>query len=401
MKLVLPLAFRNLFRTPRRSLLTAVPIVVGVAFVIIGWGLVGGLEENILRAEEDVLSGHVVLLPADHLDPDLGWAAEDARPIPEQLEAELDRVASVWTTRTLFDGSLVKGPDRLAARGVSYDPERDPEVFPRDNWQVEGTWPTGDEIAMGSGLAEVLDIQIGDAVFIESRTFEGAQNAVMVKVTGLVTTSNATMDDQSYWIPHQAAEALVAVGDRRTHVGVRLSSRRGAETVAKTLTRDDWVGLGARERAADKLALNAFRKRAVSMVVLILMAIAATGIANTATMAAYERIKEIGTLRAIGFSKMRIQMLFLFEGALLGLAAAALGATVGSSVVSVLSVKGLDFGDVGAAGAAAGTTILYLQLSGPAVVGALGFGILTSLLASLVPARFAASLNPADAVRAN
>jgi ABC-type lipoprotein release transport system permease subunit len=119
-------------------------------------------------------------------------------------------------------------------------------------------------------------------------------------------------------------------------------------------------------------------------------------------MAAYERVREIGTLRAMGMSQGAIRALFLIEGALLGLFAGLLGAGIGAAIVAWFSANGIDIGwVVNNLGEVSMSTLLYMHFSWRPVIFSVGFGLVISLLASLWPAQHAASLNPADAVRAD
>jgi putative ABC transport system permease protein len=399
--LIVLLGTRNLLRNPRRSIITGVAVAVGVAVLIFGWGFVGGLDENIVRGEEDTRTGHVLLKPADYSDESYGFPAEDAKPLDDALTQALagEPVVS-FASRLLFDADVVKGPDRVRVAGLAYDPVRDPVVFPRDSWGLEGRWPEAPtEVVVAKGLAEMLEIEVGSNFIVQARTAAGAINALSYTVSGIVQTRNAVYDGTYLWLPLQTAETLLAVEGVRSHIGVRLQRRAQATAAAAALSSSTWVGTTATQEAQDKLTLNVFRKRAIGVVVFILMAIAGTGIANTVSMAAYERVKEIGTLRAMGFGRNHIRMLFLVEGALMGLVSAFVGAVLGSALVSYFSINGIDLGDVSAAGGAVGSTMLYLQLSWSSVVYAVAFGVGISLLASTIPANFAANLNPADAVR--
>ena len=138
------------------------------------------------------------------------------------------------------------------------------------------------------------------------------------------------------------------------------------------------------------------------MVVFILLAIAGTGIANTVVMAAYERVREIGTLQAMGMSRNGIRGLFLLEGGIMGLTAGLLGAILGSGVVLHFAQNGIDLSGLAqASGAMNFSTILYMRFNAEVVGWALAFGVGVSLLASIYPAQHAARMNPADAVRAD
>jgi len=119
-------------------------------------------------------------------------------------------------------------------------------------------------------------------------------------------------------------------------------------------------------------------------------------------MAAYERVREIGTLQAMGMSRNGIRGLFLLEGGIMGLTAGLLGAAIGSAVVLHFAQHGIDLsGMARASGEMNFSTILYMRFDFNMVLWALSFGIGISILASIYPAQHAARMNPADAVRAD
>ena len=137
------------------------------------------------------------------------------------------------------------------------------------------------------------------------------------------------------------------------------------------------------------------------MVVVVLL-IAGIGIANTIIMSVYERVKEIGTLAAMGMEPRAIGLLFMAEGAILGVVASLVGATIGGAVTYRFSVTGIDVGAFPEAGSeVAFNSILYMHLDPKMLVVAVIFGIATATLASVFPALHAVRLNPADAVRAD
>ena len=107
MSLVLLLAFRNLTRNAVRTALSSVAVVMGVALLILGFGMVDGLDENVLRTQIDSVSGHVILR-APSVDPDaLSNEVSGLEPIPPALEQQLS--AYDWTPRLLFDAWLGGG----------------------------------------------------------------------------------------------------------------------------------------------------------------------------------------------------------------------------------------------------------------------------------------------------
>ncbi|MEL6349748.1 MAG: FtsX-like permease family protein, partial [Myxococcota bacterium] len=296
----------------------------------------------------------------------------------------------------------IDGVDSVRVKGIAYDPETEAAVFPRDRWDLIGAWPaTVQEVALGGGLATLLDASPGMTVLIESRTSSGAINAMSYRVSGIVHAHSPVVDAFGVWMPMNTAQALVQAAEARSHIAVRLRSRDDSPDIAAMLSQGGWRGQTVIDEVAEMLAWNAFRRRAVSAVVLILMAIAATGIANTVIMSTYERIREIGTLRAMGMRPSDVRAMFLIESGLMGLFAGLLGALVGAVVVRHLAEAGIDLTDVVTQlGEVSMSTILYARFSWAAVGGAVLFGATTAVLASLYPAHHAARMNPADAVRA-
>lgn len=399
--MLVSLAFRNLFRNLRRTLITSVAVTFGVAIIIVGFGLVDGLDENYLRASRTTSTGDLVLRPADYPTEGMDLPLDQAVPVPPELAAKLD-AAGPWTSRLLWRGRLVNGVDATRATGVGYDPDTETTVFSREAWGVRGAWPAAGagEVAVGELLAKLLQIQPGDEVVFESRTRAGAVNALPYKVSAVVRSDNALLDQSAVWMRMEDAQALVAVGDERTHVAVLTRDAKGAKAA---VAGHGWTPSTLHDEVADLLEINVVRRKALSFLVFIIMGIAATGIANTVIMSVYERIREIGTLMAMGLKKAQVRNLFLLEGAVMGLASGTAGAALGAAFVAYYEVHGFDIGStiVENSGDLAVSAYLYTKLAPGPVFLALGFGVGVAVLASVWPARFAARLNPADAVRAD
>jgi putative ABC transport system permease protein len=239
----------------------------------------------------------------------------------------------------------------------------------------------GSQAALGGGLARLLGAKAGDLVAIEARTRAGAINALQLEVSGIVNVQNPAVDALGVWLPLPLADDLVRPEGARSHVALRVGGRsRAAGAAAELSALPGWTATTASWESRDLLALNDLRRRAISFVVFILMAIAGTGIANTVIMAAYERVREIGTLRAMGMSAGAIRALFLLEGAVLGLLAGVTGAVLGSAVAAWFSRHGIDLSKLGEAGGEMSfSTVLYMRPRWPPVITAVSFGAVVGL----------------------
>jgi putative ABC transport system permease protein len=146
----------------------------------------------------------------------------------------------------------------------------------------------------------------------------------------------------------------------------------------------------------------------LNIIALALVAIAAAGIANTILMAAYERVREIGALRAMGMTRLGVLGLFVGEGLLTGLAGSLAGAAIGGWLVYKYSRDGIDLtglvatvGSKGVYNSIPFSAMLYTSFSWAIVLGAAAFGLMVAVLSSIYPAVLASRLLPAEAVRAD
>jgi putative ABC transport system permease protein len=205
-------------------------------------------------------------------------------------------------------------------------------------------------------------------------------------------------------------EKLVVTRDRFSHLAIRLPDRDDSPRFAKELeTR--FAGAASvktwREETQDLIDLQQIRQTAMDLLALAIMAIAATGIANTVLMAAHERVREIGTLRAMGLDRRGVVGLFVLEGLVMGSVGGLLGALLGGGFNYKLSVDGIDLSSFVEAAGSGGiydsipmSSMLYTESSLAVAAGAALVGLLVAVLSSVYPAVIAARLAPAEAMRA-
>ena len=402
------LALLNLSRNLRRTLLSLASIIAGVAVIIIGKGFIGGLEENLIRAEVDTLSGHVQVRPADYPNEGLAHPIDHLwTPEPSWL-AGLEAEGATWTARTLFVPTAVHLADAMRVRGIVFDPDTDARVFPRDGWKVDGAIPSTAEegVLIGKGVARLLKVAPGERIVLQARTAAGAINALEVPVAGVVSVGAPAIDQLGVLVPRALGESLLQSQGATSHILIRLPDRDAvlawteahrAETPPGTAFRT-WI-----DQTAGMMRIQKIRQTALDFLVLALMGMSASGIANTVLMAAYERIREIGTLQALGMTRAGVVRLFVLEGAMMGLVGALTGAAAGAGLVAWYATHGIDltgFIERAGSGNLQISAMLYTRSSATVVVGAAAFGWLVAVAASIYPAMVASRMVPAEAVRA-
>lgn len=400
------LAWLNLLRSPRRTALSLVSVVVGVAVIIVGQGLIAGFEENAIRAQVDQMGGHVTIRARDYPTEGLAHPVDSLAPVPLELGRWLDANSQAWTSRTLLVGRAVHGADALQVRVFGIDPARDPAVFPRAAWKLRGEEPrtASDGALISVGVAQLLDLDVGGTLVLEARTVAGARNALELPVAGVVSAGSALVDRFGLYVTDDLVARLIEPGEGVSHVAVRLTDRSDAARIAAELAAKvdaDREVVTWMDETAAVLAFNAIRQAALNLLVLALMGMSATGIANTVLMAAYERIAEVGTLRAMGMTRPGVVRLFVLEGAFVGMIGSALGAAIGTGAVWWTAEAGIELPmALAATGNLPVSNVLFLRVTGGVVAGAAAFGLLVAIGASLLPAWVASGRAPADAVRA-
>jgi putative ABC transport system permease protein len=395
-------------RHKRRTVLSVAAIVLGIAFMIFGNAMVGGIEEGIVRAAEDGLTSHVLLRAKDYPTRGLQHPLDDLVVLPEPALELIRSEAEASTARTMFVGTAISGRDSLRIRCIGFDPSSDESVFRRQTWNLLGTVPARPEdgVLMGEGLASLLHLEPGSRFVLQARTKPGAINALELPVAGLLQSGNSAVDGIAVYLPDALARQIVAT-DSPTHVGIRLRERDEAEAFAARLRPLLGPGIEALtwvEDTRDLIRLQGIRRRAIGIFSSVLLIMSAFAIANTILMAAHERVREVGTLRALGMSQRHVLALFLLEGAIMGSAAGAVGASLGSWVAIQLARSPIDLAALGASRVVGGnlqfSTWLYASYEPRMVLLPLLISFLVAVLASAGPARVAAALQPADAVRA-
>lgn len=405
---LLRLALKNIFRKLRRTLITAVSVLVGVLMLILSMAFIDGLDGSVIRGQIRSDSGHFRVLAPGALEAEeeneLGPLLEEPQAVRRLLAEE--RGAELYP-RLRFSAQLGDGVHSLRARGFGVEPEPYFQRFALPMKQVlppeqrpAGTVP----IWVGISLAEPLGLRPGSEVTLLTRTRHGAYTAGEYVVAGLVESQNAAVDGATFFLPLDAAQELLdAAGAVNEVAGFLPHSELALELPARhqaALGREGLVLQTWKERAEPTLSLNQVRRRFLMVLVVMVMMVASTSIANTLVMSAFERIREVGTLRALGFQTERVAFLFLMEALFIGVIGALGGLLLGVAALHALR-DGLDLSAVAASGnvAVSMSTKVYMELSRAQLALALLIGWGVTMVAALYPSIKFSRLSALEAMK--
>lgn len=419
--MLLRLAFRNLLRAKRRTLLSGGTMALGTAAVILGNGVADGVARQLTANLVAVQTGHVqVVARAQDFEPQNSpfdaFSSEHlpgAETLARRIEAEGRGHGVVRAAALLFGrGTVMAGGRSSMATLVGIEPEREPEL--RAALLVEaGAFlgrTTDPEVYVASPLARKLRVGVGDSISFVVQTPEGAVNSVDGVVCGIFGKAAPWYDNALFFHLNTAQELFGWPGDA-TSVKVTLAdgTERGAlraRTALTPLVPANPPGLARNNRVrietfpeAGRFAFSIMEANNSSLLILssFLLAAAAVGIVNSMLMSVHERTREIGTVRALGMRRSAVVRLFLLEGFALGTVAAGLGIVVGGALVLHWASHGIPMNTMTLTWIAGGDR-LYTALTARSVVTAAAAIVGLSTLAAIYPARTASRLEPREAL---
>jgi putative ABC transport system permease protein len=346
----------------KRSLVVVGAVTVACAVMItIGSFLIGiaaSFYDSVIPS-----SGHVRIDDArvsGALDPlSLNLLVDDAEGIISKIMAlDDERIVDVEPVVS-FGALLVEDtgegePRNLAMRAMGV---RSDTRF-ADNVRsaiVAGSFlPGGEGVAISEAAARLVGAELGKGVLVLVQDRNGQPWYESLAVTGIFRTESKDFDETTFYVgAAKAGELLDAAGSAR-EIRLLLSSRDEAESVAGEIGALLSAGEGRGSLRVQPwqtvnstiFALLVFIDILLGVIMGLFAVVAGTIIANTSLMSVMERLREFGTMRAIGLKARSLEKLVLLEGALLGMAGALLGAALGSIAVASLSRSGIDLGGI-------------------------------------------------------
>jgi putative ABC transport system permease protein len=407
---LLKIAVRNLLRYKRRTLLTTSLITLGVVFVLVFVSVTGSFKAMMIAQNTDSMLGHLqvhrkgYVASIDNLPLNLNLKAGAIGRMEKILDAQPEIVS--YSPRIKFGAMFSTFVETTNIRLNGIDPEREMATVPLLSGRIlEGskTLAAG-EIWIPELLAKGMKVKVDDTVVIVATNQDGSVNGKQFKVAGILESVTGPGGRDGYITIEDAAEVLRMDGKEISEVAIRLDdfSRLGAVSERLTTLLEQelnqqgkpifelhtWEKLSPFFNIARMIDVMTFFMK------LMLIAIVLVSIMNVMIMAVYERIREIGTIAAIGTQPGRILSLFLLEGLSLGVAGAILGNVVGAVIIFVLNISNItyDFGR---------QKDLLLQASiDPIDVLVLSvIVIVIAVVASLQPAFKASRMEPIKALR--
>jgi len=409
MTLLLKLAFRNIFRNFRRSLLTFLAISIGTALSILFIGFSIGAERQSIKLSVDTNNGHVKIYGRGYVDEDLTLTLDHTIDNYSETIGRLRNVSDIvsFSERIIFPSSITDSIDELNLSGCGIDTEREDAVFNLSKKVISGEYlhPGEERMLLTSKIANLFSVEAGDVLTIIARTKYGAINAIDLEIAGIVDIGNMEVDNQYYFIPLDVAQELLEMQDMVTEIVLMVSSMESAENLklnAETALGNDKYDIVTWEYLCrDLIRLYEIRKKARIIMIFILFMMAAASVMNTMLMSVFERTREIGTIMAMGLRKSGIILLFILESMFLGILGSLVGSILGGGATYYYKFHGIDISsymELSNSNLPFGKYI-YTEITPEYILGAFLLGVTIAVLSAAYPALKGANLAPANALR--
>ncbi len=403
---LLKLAYRNLWRNKRRSLIMLTTISVGLAALIYIWGFIDGMNEQTIENSTTYLTGHIKIHKKGfHQDKALYSTISYDKALQQRL-ANTPHVLAI--TPRIEDQAMLSGADE--ARGVKVigiDPQQEAKVTTIAKAISEGRYlQTGDAntMVLGDNLAKRAGLKVGDDAVLVTQARDGSLAADRYKVVGLFDSGIDIIDASHVFIPLAAAQELYSLWGQVTTWALRVDNRQNAAKISRQLKAevgDGFEVLDWQQLLPEMVQMIRFHEVISYIVVFIVIVIVAVGVTNTILMAVKERTHEFGIMLALGTSQFQIIQLILLESFILGVLGLLLGNVIGLSITHYFSITGIDLTEYTQAmetmPGLTGNVFPLIRLDHTLFVSIITFTI--SVVPALYPAWQVSRLQPVEAIQ--
>ena len=402
--MILKIAFRNIFRQKRRTILTALAMIVGftLSSVFIGWS--DGAYGNIIAMFTRNRIGHIQVHREGYLDkPSLYKTISEYSAVGKAIQT----IAGVeaWTPRVFGAGLGSVDEKSTTVQIFGIDVARETKATQFDKKVIEGRVldkTPSHEAVIGKGLATTLSATLGSEIVIFSQGADGSIANDVYTIVGIVESSDDTTDRMTCYLKLEDAQELFVLEGRIHEIVVTVSRVNQVPKITRaieTRLNDSTLHVAPWQEVA-KSFYRAMQvdKQGDAIGRIVIMLIVAIGVLNTVLMSVLERTREYGVLKAVGTKPTQIFRLVICEVFIIALGSICVGALLGVLTNYLLSIYGITLPEEFTYGGIKFET-MYAEVNARSLIIPAITVLLSATVVSLFPAIKAARIMPAKAMR--
>ncbi|UCH78087.1 MAG: ABC transporter permease [Candidatus Coatesbacteria bacterium] len=405
----LKLAWRNLWRNKRRTILTLGAMTLYswmlLWFLWFGDGAHDGMMDNYVR----ILTGHVQIHARGFSD-DMSVMKRIREPGPIVAAIESTEKVAAYSLRVKTYALAAAHGDSAGALILAFDPRRERGVSYMHRSLREGRFLEArnrGEVVIGYVLAENLGLAFGDQIALMVQAADGSMGADKFTVVGLADPGISAMNNSLILMNLADAQELLAYGDAVNEIVVMAEDSYDVARVHGTLEeqvdRERYEVLTWAEAAPEMEEMIELDWASFLLMMAVFTVVALLGIMNTVVMSVFERVREFGIMMALGLRPGQLARLVVTETTLMTFVAMAIGFSLAVVTTWLNTEYGFDMGVFGAQESMAdwgmANTLFFAKFSLKFFVVAFASVLGMSFLATLYPALRTAAMRPVEAIK--
>ncbi|MBD3322209.1 MAG: FtsX-like permease family protein [Chitinivibrionales bacterium] len=401
----LKLAWRNMFRNKRRTVIAGTAIGIGLASLIFTDAMIIGMKENMVRSGTASFMGEAQI----HAE---GFRStrevENTIKNTQMVMQKLDKDSLVEHTAQRAMGiGMITSPANLSQVVIwGIDPGREKHLSKVDEALIEGEYLTGQSnrrVLIGIKLAERLEVETGDRVVVTLAKAEtGNLSQEMFRVGGIYHFNIDEFDKGMAFITINKAQQMLGTGDQAHEIAMTLTesgiARDRDNPFWKKYSQNGNEAAPWPELLPQFSAILQMTDLSLAILAVILFGVVAFGIINTLFMSLYERMFEFGVMRAVGTRPFAIWRMVVYEACSLAVLSSIMGTILGFIVTYIISKTGIDYRGIEFSEITI-QELIYPQLTMDQFVIYPFFVLIFTGIVGIYPATYAARLTAAKAMR--
>ena len=399
------IAWRNILRSKKRSLITISAVGFGLGALIFIWSFVEGSHKQMIENYTSYVTAQVQVQKKGY---QATQKLENYLEHPQEIIRKVKTNPNVIAVSPRIRGeALMSSADSsVGVMVLGINPAAEKQVSVLHKRLKKGKYLSTDDtqIVLGAGLAKNLNVDLGDKVVLMGQALDGSIAGGAYHVAGLIETGAEEIDKGLVLITRKAAEDLFVMNGKVSQIAIKLNDVKNSDRTAAELTtllhNPQLEILPWRKVSPILQQWLEYDATFVWIIVMIVMVVVAIGILNTVLMGVLERTREFGILQAIGTKGGQIILMVTWESIFLGSIGTVGGFLLGIGLTGFFGQKGIDLSlFTNALNAFYMESIIYPTINWQAVWISVGLVLVTSFVASFYPAWYASRLEPVEAIR--